>query len=335
LKAKILSFSLIFLFALTAHAQTIYHGMNTISGLTAEDVTELDDLLNPNVIRYSISAGGPADTMSVSEYMTWLNDELDNFDTTLLPALAEREIGVILAIHTPPGNFASREPPFPQFRIFTEAEFQTAFKDVWELLAQRYASNTTIKAFQLLNEPAIGESPAAGLKDWYDLQSEIVSIVRQNDSTHPVVVTAEYSSPSKLDKITVPTNVGEAWYAINFYEPINFLRQGVELPAYKTKYNTKKTKPKLKNKLKATRQFQLKNKAKIYVSEFTTSHYAPKDSGPKYLNDITKFFKKYKWNWTFHAWAEDSAWDVTIPALEDGESDAITKRAAILKKHFN
>ncbi len=318
-----------------ASAQSTYRGMNTVASLTAAELEELVTLLAPKFIRYTIQFGVDADDDTVSEHSARVLAALDYFDANLLPILQREGMTVVIALGTPPGGFASRQPPYPQFRILASAEYQDALSTIWQTIATRYASNTTVVGYQIVNEPAVGAAPGAGLLDWYALQSLVASRIRAIDTQKAIVMSSEYSNPAKLSKITLPSGIGSVWYAIHVYTPTKFLRQGVELPALKSRWpGAVGTKKNLKKYLTRARKFAQKNNAQLFVSEFTTSRFAPAGSAARYLRDITTIFKSYGWHWTFHAWAEASAWDVRIPAAEDAEGTTLTARAAVLKSRF-
>lgn len=310
-----------------------YRGVNVVSPQTAEDILALEQLLKPNTIRYTLHNIG-ADVQSKEEYFSWLSTELDNLDNNLLPVLNLYGTKVILNVGSPPGGFASRTGKRPQLKIFTDKSFQDALSEMWTLLANRYKDNTSIVAFHLLSEPAIGSSPAPGLMSWYELQSALITTVRAIDVTHTIIVTPEYSAPQKLSRITLPANSGSVWYCINMYYPTSFLRQGVEIAPYKTNYPSEKAnKEVLLKYLKNTIKFVKKNKVKLYVSEFTTTRFGPKNSSVRYLKDIISIFNKNGWEWTYHAWRESDAWSLELPALEDKDPTVPTKRAVTLKRY--
>ncbi len=310
-------------------------GMNVVSSISASELAELGNQLHPSLIRYTLSLGTFADTASVESYHAEILKALDRFDNELVPVLRSYGMKVVLSLGTPPGGFASRRPPLPQMRIFTKAPFQIALKDLWNELSLRYASSDVVVAYHLLSEPAIGAKTASGLLSWYDLQAVLGAIVRKNDKRHPIVLTSEYSNPFVISRAQVK-NLRNVWYAVNFYMPVDFLRQGVELPVNTMDYPSKKYNKKyLERLLRPTVRFSKLNKSKILVTEFTTSRFGPAGSSVRYLADLLDVFSKHRWNWTFHAWAEADAWDVRIPAAEDTASSKLPYRARLLKQYFS
>lgn len=320
---------LIVLFAATVATAQPYRGFNIPDSILPSKIVTMDSLYGPSFVRLNLNWGTSANSGTVAEYNDWLLDVLDYIDASVLPSLSSAGIKAILSLSSPPGGFASYGNK-PQFRIFVEQEFQTAIKDVWQLLANRYASNTTIIAFQLLSEPAVGSSTAAGLLDWYDLQEELISIVRAIDTSHIIGVTPEYSNYKKLNKITVPSNAGSLWHIIHIYWPSKFLNQGLgTIAPYSLKWPNKKkksngnpyTKKGLKKELKKAKKFADDNDVQIYVAEYSTPRQSPINSSWKYLSDIHSIFLEYGWYATFHAWAEAAHWDPTYAALEDNDLD--------------
>lgn len=315
-------------------ADTRYRSINVISTVTAEDISALVEQLHPKAIRYSLTFGDFADTATKDEYFAAMLTVLDNFDATILPVLQANNVKVILSLANPPGGFFTRSGALPKMRIFQESWAQEAMKELWVLLAQRYASNTSIVTYHLQNEPAIGTGPAAGLKNWYDLQSELITLIRQHDTTHSISTAADYSNPAKLAKIKIPNGETNVWYSFNMYYPTKFLRQGVELPSYKTSFPSKNmNKAQIIKYLKKTIAFGKKKGRKLFVTEFTTTRFAPAGSGPRYLKQVLSLFESKKWFWAYHAWREADPWSTELPALEDN-GNGLTERAKILKGYF-
>lgn len=309
-----------------------YHSMNVSAASTTEDIQALVDLIHPNSIRLTLN-NAAADTQTLSEYMTWLEASLDHIDANLLPLLEQNSIKVILSMQTPPGGFAVRFTGKSKMRVFAELEFQNTLISIWESLATRYAANNNVVAYHLLNEPAIGTGVTGGVLTWPQLQNQLIAKIRAIDTVKAIIVTPEYSKPNSIHKVSVPKSGAPYWYGLTMYYPTVFLRQGVEYKPYKTKYPSKKANKAMVVKyLKRAIDFGKKKKAQIWVTEFTTSRFAPSGSGPKYLRDMISLFKSNKWNWTYHAWREAHPWNVELPALEDKDSSVPTKRAEILKR---
>lgn len=325
-------------FAAADSAQAAFRlrGMNTASTMSEQDVTDLNEY-SANVVRYQVSWGEAANAATEEQYFEWFNNELEHFDS-LVPVFRASGIKVIFDLHTPPGGISNPNPPFPQMRIFAEKWAQDAVIRLWDQVANRYKDNDVVVAYQLVSEPATGVRSAPGLKGWYDLQKILGQAVRKYDKKKYLIVSAAYSDPTKLDRVRFPRQLGKAIHCINFYYPISFLRQGVELPILSEDYPTARFKKKsLENNLKKAIAFQKKSKALIYVAEFTSSRFGPPGSDVRYLTDVLNVFEKYKWNWTYHAWREALVWSIEHDSLDrDNPTKATTRtgRATVLETFF-
>ncbi len=320
---------LILFYTPTSSAQV--RAMNVISSANAQDISDLLNNLNANM-RYSLTFGEFADTANKEQYFAALSEVLTRFDNEILPQFSARNKKIVLSLANPPGGFSSRADPRPKMRIFDEAWAQDAMIEVWDLLSKRYATNKTIVAYHIQNEPAVGNGTAPGLLNWYKLQEKLITTIRLNDKTHPISVAAEYSDPNKLNKIKLPKKPGPIWYSFNFYQPAKFLRQGVDVPAYKLCFpkgekGIQQIEKSLQKAVKFTRG------KKVFVSEFTTTRFAPKGCGIQFLDSILKTMKRYKWSWAYHAWREAAVWSLELPALEDKDGSP-SERFKMLKKNF-
>lgn len=321
----------------SASAAFRLRGLNVASTMSEQDVTDLNEF-SVNAVRYQIGYGEIANTLTEEEYFERFNNDLDHLDE-LIPVYRAARIGIILDVHSPPGGFSNPNPPLPQMRIFAEKWAQDAIVRLWDQVALRYKDNDVIIAYQLVSEPATGKRSAPGLLDWYDLQRLLGKTIRKHDKKKYLVVSAAYSDPTKLDKVRFPRQLGKALHCINFYYPIDFLRQGVELPVNSQDYPTKRfTKKSIEKQLSKTIQFQKKNKALIYVAEFTSSRFGPPGSDVRYLTDILNVFEKYKWSWTYHAWREALVWSIEHAGTDPKDptkSPTRTGRGITLETYFS
>ncbi len=311
-----------------------HRSMNISADATPEDIIALGEKIGPKSIRFTLTHPF-ADTASVSNYLAWLFNRLDYLDTVLMPILQQYNIKVVLSLGTPPGGFIERNIAKPKMRIFGEKEFQDTFIALWDVLAARYAGNTSILAYHLVNEPAIGDSRTSGLLSWPQLQNTLVKRIRVLDKKHPIIVTAEYSSPNRIQKVSVPKKLGPYWYGLTMYYPTKFLRQGVEYAPYTTTYPSSKVNKRLTTRyLQQAINFGKRVGSPIWVSEFATTRFAPAGSAPRFLRDVITIFNTNKWHWTYHAWREASPWNVELPALEDTDPSQLTQRAVVLKRYM-
>lgn len=103
------------------------------------------------------------------------------------------------------------------------------------------------------------------------------------------------------------------------YHPLKLSHQGIgTFPAGVQYPNSNVNKQKLMQFLKSQRQFQVENKARMYVGEFSISTFADTASRVNYLTDLISIFHSYGWHWSYHAWRESPVWNCeTVPEVAD------------------
>lgn len=320
------------LLAPEAQSQQRLRGMSLSPNVTPADIAALATY-KANVVRYQLTWLGPVDTANEAEYNVWLDSALAHFDT-LLPVFQAHNIKVILDIHTPPGGLSKRSEPH-EYRLFSEAWAQDAFVTVWDKITQRYLGNTVIFGYDLLNEPA-QRTVAPGLKNWSALALHVSQRIRAVDTLHKIIIEPLYGDQAKLGALK-PIKLPGIIYSVHTYYPFKFVHQGLYGIPIKFKYPTKSfDKAALRRNLQRLMVFQRKNKAKIYIGEFTAARWAPGASSTKYLKDLMNIFEANRWDWTYHAWREADVWSVEHGSDRNNpnEVSGTTDRAALLKKFF-
>jgi len=99
--------------------------------------------------------------------------------------------------------------------------------------------------------------------------------------------------------------------------PYEYTHQGFERPwatpedrpPYPGKFNERPfDRDALARHLAPVREFQRAYGAKIFVGEFSVVRWAP--GAAQYLGDLIALFEDYGWDWTYHAFREQSAWNL-------------------------
>jgi endoglucanase len=131
-------------------------------------------------------------------------------------------IHLLLNMHVPPGGFQSNGQGGA---LWTDAANQDRLTALWTAIARRYASEPTIAAFGLLNEP----EPTTSRAQWQALASRITTAIRSVDGNHiviverPIAVAGDFTSDANMNFFTVadPNVV----YEFHFYEPTDYTFQ--------------------------------------------------------------------------------------------------------------
>ncbi len=318
-------FSLLFIlfcFCLTpfsASASSVWRGVMVSGGLSTQNTDDLNVLRSwrVNLVRLQLTRGVDPDNPSCQSYQTWLNTQLPRVDQ-LVQHFGTVGISVVIDLHTPPGGFYSRSAPYPVHRVFQSATTRTCFVDVWKVLARRYKGNRTIWGFDILNEPATGNTAHYGI--WNTLAQQTATTINTIDPSRKIIVESPYGQPGRiasLNKLTTPN----VTYSVHMYEPMAFTHTGIPStsfawdPTQRYPGNIRNSNDywdlaRLRSQLQPVVDFQTKNRVSIYIGEFSVANYVDQNSGINYLNDLIQSFEANNWDWTYHAFRESQIWSL-------------------------
>ncbi len=141
---------------------------------------------------------------------------------------------LILDMHVAPGGAGIISCLGCGWRTWDDATYQSRFKALWREIARRYKDETTIAAFDLLNEPA----PTGSVDQWKTLAQALVDEIRKEDTNHLLIVEMvnwifdknDQSTLSNLDLATLQSfqflvSDANAMYDFHFYLPGNYTLQ--------------------------------------------------------------------------------------------------------------
>lgn len=124
---------------------------------------------------------------------------------------------VLLDMHVPPGGAVQDYRITPENQTFWRDEAQKqAFVAVWKEIAQRYARDPRIMAFELMNEPS-GEPDA-----YWELMAQTIKAIRGADQSRRMIV--QFDREGKARRLG-DTNL---IYSFHFYEPMGFTHQALK-----------------------------------------------------------------------------------------------------------
>ncbi len=264
-----------------------------------------------NHIRWQLTwdgSGWRADAADKAAYRQWLNGAIAHVDK-MLPICKELGIHVLIDLHTLPGGSITGAG----HRMFSDKSWQDEFIDVWKQIANHYKDNSTVWGYDVANEPQ-DIKVTGGAVNWPTLASMVCHEIRAIDAKHPIIVEArggDLGTLAKFQTIDVPGLV----YSFHMYIPHSFTHQNIYSQRRDFHYpgfvgikwwNTKT----LKKELEKIKDWQIANKAQIYVGEFSAIRWAPGDDAYLYLKDCVDVFEEFGWSWAYHAFREYHGWSV-------------------------
>ncbi|MBN8215622.1 MAG: cellulase family glycosylhydrolase [Spirochaetes bacterium] len=210
-------------------------------------------------------------------------------------------------------------------RIYEDPAYAQKVVDIWKLIAARYKGNTTIYAFELLNESCLRMPPAPGCPDYETLMERAALAVNAIDPARTVLVQPEewwgIRSFERLRPIRAPNVV----YAPHVYHPFSVTHSGVGAwyAQYRAKTKNVTWEPKaypglvdgilwdkdaVRRELQPARDFQIAYNVHMNVSEFSCVRWAPGESRVRLLRDMIDLFEEYGWDWMYHGYPEFNGW---------------------------
>lgn len=132
-------------------------------------------------------------------------------------------IYLVLNMHVPFGGYQSLGAGR---RLWDDPNAQHRFISLWQMIAARYAGESTIAGFDLLNEPV----PTKSAAQWHELAERTIAGIRPFDAHHAVfvervnAVAGDYREDDQRNffRVSDPNVV----YEFHFYKPFHFTHQG-------------------------------------------------------------------------------------------------------------
>jgi endoglucanase len=147
-----------------------------------------------------------------TNYLTWLDQRITE--------MFNLDLGVMLEIHILTTN---RQSVSDNSSPLYDANMRNQFVNFWRLLATRYSTWDPEKLFlEPLNEPVYANNQA----DWFALQNQLITTIRQAAPQHTII--ASSTRWSSLDHLAALTPVADrnVVYTFHYYAPYIFTHQG-------------------------------------------------------------------------------------------------------------
>ncbi len=202
---------------------------------------------------------------------------------------------------------------------------------VWPQIAERYKDRSEYILYEILNEPQISQ------ESWAKIQKYILSLIREYDTKHTVVVTgAEWGGRDAMIKLK-PLDDDNLIYSFHYYDPFYFSHQGAswcsaeiealhDIPfpydknrmpalegaakgsyleqALRTDYQRDATEKTMRANLQNAVDFSIKYEVPVFVGEFGIySKEAPYEDRITWFKTVGKFFQELGLSYTI--WGYD------------------------------
>lgn len=211
------------------------------------------------------------------------------------------------------------------------ATYRTNLATFWTALAQRYLNESTIVAYDLLNEPI---TDYFSLGTWYtNVLPAVVAAVRSVNSNVWLVVESEYQGASGGFSTMPVLSDAQVIYSFHFYSPHSYCNQGIlsyvgyaaNFPGSNSMWGTPPytfwNQETLRNEMTDAINFKNAHPDKrILVGEFGVIRWAP--GAEKWLNDSIELFEEYGWDWCNHSPSGWNGYNVTYAPNDQSISDA-------------
>lgn len=204
--------------------------------------------------------------------------------------------------------------------LWEDNRVRQRFRNLWKAIAERYADEPTIAAYDLLNEPHPTSSRTDERGDnaqWKALAKELIKDIRSVDTNHLIIVEAvDWVDDGSLEKRTaevlktfqVPVGDRNVMYDYHFYLPFGYsdvIRgaypsrrkataiNGSHMPVDKNYLNTE---------LQTVVRFAERNNAPINFGEWggTAAGLSRESGGGTYTRDLLSLMDERNIHWTYH-----------------------------------
>lgn len=256
----------------------------------------------------------------------------------------QQNVYLILDMHVAQGGLQSSEAGR---NLWKDTSLQQRYRNLWKAITSRYANETIIAGYDLLNEPhpASSATDANGdNKEWKTLAQHVVDDIRSVDRNHLIIVeavnwvddgTISDWSPEVLENFQFLVDDDNVMYDFHFYFPFDYV-----FAADPDRYpSTKKVstmdggsvafdKDYLEAELQTICKFSTTNNVPMNFGEWCGPAF-DKRGGLNYVSDIVSLFDQCKIHWTF--W---SMLDFYSNDAEMKDQHLIHDRLNIFKSYF-
>lgn len=218
----------------------------------------------------------------------------------------EYNLKIILDLHAACGaqNFDWHSDSNGKAMLWEKESYRKRTYKLWEIIADRYKNHSALYAYDVLNEPILGNKSLTILKKFY---KKIIKTIRNIDKKTLIYLEGSiWAQKIEFLDSLLEDNVG---VSIHSYQPLDYVftfNPALKYPG-KTQ-NVLWNKKRLYNNLKTSHKFSVKNKVKLLVGEFGINWRGGYFGECTWLDDILSIFDDFGFDytyWTYKSIAND------------------------------
>lgn len=266
-----------------------------------------------------------------------LDEQAQDHLDRLIGMAEQADLFVVLTFRTGPGRSDFTfyrdgagdwfDPELLIESVWTEAEAQQAWAEMWGYTAERYRDSPVVVGYDLMCEPnsegvvldvydpeLFYPEHAGSLLDWNQFYPSVVDAIRDADAETPILVSAQGWGSVRWLPSLVPVEDGRTVYMVHQYEPQgDYTHQGPQgQNAYPGEFDlTWDGEPDrfdrawLEGYLSTIATFQQEHGVPVSVNEFGVERWVP--GAAEFLADEIELFESLGMNHSLWAW--DPAWE--------------------------
>lgn len=306
-------------------------------------VVDISDLAaaGGNLGRYQLHLPDDAESRRPQNIVNYCRERAREIRDVLLPVCRLRNFKLVIDFHEGPGDFFGGYPERGTSGYLRsnahERTLRTAWLAMWEELKSSSDLNF-IYGLDLYNEPLILANERRDDNEYDRLHARhvrsmqtIINDLRGKNCRLPIIVESVNVNPQRITMMPkLNDRLDKVIYSVHMYDSNAFTHGRLDPNSGNTRLYTypgtvgsgKRAvlwdREKLEDFLAVVRQWQRKNKVRIYIGEFSAKLNAGSSapdfiegdgSGEEWLADVIQIFERYNWDWTYHAWREAAVWN--------------------------
>ena len=200
---------------------------------------------------------------------------------------------IVPVLMYPPGGFQPN-------KLFADEELKQQLVEFWGKLAEKYANEPVIAAYNLINEPLASEE-YGGMEVYQDVINRIIAEIRIYDKNHLIDIENRHRGTKKPETTWPIVSDENVMYDFHEYQPHFFTHQGVRTSFPEgTPYPSEKfNRDSLYKHISMWGEWGIKHNYPVMISEFGVEKRAVSYGGNQWVNDAIDIFSEYNMNFIY------------------------------------